>query len=124
MAERFSFQDKIKLLDAFIERERRFSVNGYHDDVFLLKEIANDYRARDQQKINGAVCKIARAIQNANRSRTTLGYQFGNLREIAELTIGFWPTIRQALEAFEKERGQHAEGDRTEREATPTVEGE
>jgi hypothetical protein len=113
MTERFSFQDKIKLLDAFIQREAKFSINGYRGDLFLLREIANDYRAREQLRIHDAVCKIARAIQNANKSRTALGYQFGNLREISELTIGYWPTIRQALEQFRSTSDAQAR-DRTE----------
>lgn len=75
--------------------------------LLILKEIADDIRARDPNQATETIRMLERAIENARRAlhRTTnaFGYPPGNLREVAEIAIGRWPSIREALERFEKE---------------------
>lgn len=100
-------KEKLQVIEHFIEQWRiaRNGDPGERAVYHTLKAIAEDIRARDRKRATDLITRMDRAMKNAERWKTKpTGYQPGNLREIAELTIGAWPTIRQALEDFENER--------------------
>jgi hypothetical protein len=68
--------------------------------IEVLKSIAKDLRARVNAPGHAVLLDLQRRIADAAASRTTLGWDVGALRGIAEQVIGHWPTIRQALERF------------------------
>lgn len=97
-----SSEEKLKVIEHFVEqwRDARDGDDPGERQVYLtLKAVADDLRA--QPKATDTIHRMDRAIRNAQDRKTSTGYATGNLREIAELTIGRWPTIRQALEKFE-----------------------
>jgi len=100
-----SYDEKREAMEWLIE-EKRAMRNGTAAERELMsiwRSIAADYRARDRMKVVEVVKRFERALERADiRKKPIYGYEAGNLREIAELTIGSWPAIRQALEDFEK----------------------
>ena len=96
-------EEKLALIELLIEQTRNSPPNQFgwrsHETHLVLKAIANDIRARP--KASNTIEIFERALRNAKDRQTYLGYEMGNLREIAELTIGRWSTIKQALEKFE-----------------------
>ena len=85
---------------------RSSSIKNENVTYLILKEIADDIRGRDPKRATETIIMWERAINNARRARdriSTGGYPPGNLREVAEITIGRWPSIREALERFGKE---------------------
>jgi hypothetical protein len=97
--------EKLEVIEQEIERLRGEHVMPRDHPTFVtLKAIAEDIRGRQRHKISQAFALLERAIIHAKDRRLTNGaYRPGNLREIAELTIGMWPTLRQALERFNEE---------------------
>lgn len=97
-----SNEEKLQVIENFVEQWRGSRANSDPSEQHVyqtLKAIADDLRA--PVKTSDTVHRMDRAIRNAQDRKTSTGYATGNLREIAELTIGRWPTIRQALEKFE-----------------------
>lgn len=101
----FTDREKLEVIEHFIEQWRPAqNIRGERDVFLILKEIADEIRAREPQRAIETIVKLERAIGNAKKNRKrVLGYEPGNLREIAELVIGRWSTVRQALEKFGQE---------------------
>ena len=106
MAVNFTDQEKLETIEFFIEQWRvaRNSETGERDIYLILKSIAKDIRGRESQSISGTRILLEGAINRSLEAKTEHGYQFGNLKQIAELTIGLWPTIRQALDWLEEKQ--------------------
>lgn len=104
MTKTFTDREKLELVEFLITQwrpARSSTIEGERDTYLILKAIADDIRARKPGRAIEVVERIERAINNARASRDRSGYQPGNLREIAELAIGSWGTIRLALERLE-----------------------
>ena len=101
-----SYSEKREAIEWMIEQHRQWreGTSGQQRMLSIMKSIAVDYRARERQKVVETAQRIERAIEYADKRKKppVYSYEIGNLREIAELTIGSWPVIRQALEEFEK----------------------
>lgn len=94
-------EQKLRVVEAMIHQCRGANEFGTlaREWHAVLKAIADDIRAPSKQ--NDTLIRLERAIRNAEERRAELQskhWQPGNLQEIAELTIGRWPTIKHALE--------------------------
>lgn len=69
-----------------------------------LKAVLVDLQARDAVARSDSLVEIERALDAVLRSKTALGYEEGKMFNLAVTVIRRWPTIRQALERFEKEK--------------------
>jgi hypothetical protein len=88
-------------IEALIEAYRwaRSDPDAPENKTYLaLKATADDLRGRQANRIGEAQAELQKAIDAAAMTKTGLGYEIGHLRHIAEKTIGFWPSIRRALE--------------------------
>lgn len=72
------------------------SFRAYH----ALKAVAADVRHRSPVAVSSLRKQLSDAVERAHASRSALGYETGKLRAVAELVIGRWPAVRQALDAF------------------------
>lgn len=68
-----------------------------------LKAVLVDLQARDKIARSDTMTEIERALDGVLRSKTALGYDERRLVHLAGEVMRRWPTIRQALEQFEKE---------------------
>lgn len=71
---------------------------AYH----TLRALAADLRARNPGAVSVAQRGLQEAIDACLQSKTAMGYENGRLCRVAQELIGRWPTVRQALERFEK----------------------
>lgn len=104
----FTDAEKLEVIEFMITQwrpARSSSIEGERATYLILKEIAADIRGRDPQAPSRARERLQRAIDDAkaDRRESGSGYAVPKLRKIAEVTIGEWPTIRQALEVYDKE---------------------
>lgn len=74
-----------------------------YQTYLAMCELAAEIRKGTQAAAGTARAELGRRIEDATRSKTMLGYSINALRGIAEELIGRWPTVRAALEQFEKE---------------------
>lgn len=91
---------KLIVIEQLIERYRELRNDPDDYTHATLKAIADDIRA--PSKSSDTIDKLEKAIARAHIRKTTTGYATGSLQEVAELTIGRWPTIRHALESVEQ----------------------
>ena len=105
----FTDLEKLTTVDVLIThwRSGRLSpiLNGRRT-LLILKEIADDIRGRDPKQATKTLLLLDREITNARKARdrtSTGGYPLGNIKAVGEITIGRWPSIREALERFGKE---------------------
>jgi hypothetical protein len=109
MVGNYTDAEKLEVIELLIE-ERRAARNSAFESRFreqwmILKAIAADIRGRQPSSVSRARDLLREAIDGAERSKLRdLGYENGKLRQIAELTIGLWPTLQQALEQFKQEQ--------------------
>ena len=105
--DKFTTADKISVIEAgidFYRPSRRNKGSPEYRAFCVLKAIAEDYRGRQEGEPLAAAYALQQAIDVAKAARKpNFGYPMGNLRQIAELTLGYWSSIRQALERFEAE---------------------
>lgn len=73
-----------------------------HKTYLALKAAAEDLRGRQRERIGEVGENLRDALDAAQRTKSALGYETGHLRRIAEIVIGAWPTIGQALDRFEE----------------------
>ena len=108
MDRNFSLGDKIKAAERLIE-DLRWSRNDPMVPEFttywVMKAVASDLRARQRHVKLQALDDLQHAIDMAHASKIRPGYEMGKLQHLAELLIGKWPVVRQALESF----ASHAE---------------
>ncbi len=105
MAE-FTDGEKLEVVEHMIEQWRvaRGSAGGDRDVYLILKAIAKDIRGRMPGVPHRARDTLQRAIERATAAKTGLpgaGYQGRTMFALAQVVIGEWATIRQALEKFE-----------------------
>ena len=97
--------EKLIEIEALIE-DFRYARNDpilqEHRTYLTLKSIAADLRGRGPGVAGAAQVELQRVIDNAIAAKTGLGYDVNRLRRVAEELIGRWPTIRQALERFDR----------------------
>lgn len=104
----FTDAEKLEVIEFFCTQwrpARSSTIEGERTTLLILKEIAKEIRARDPAAPGRAQDRLQRAIDDAkaDRRESGSGYAVPKLRKIAEIAIGEWPTIRQALETYEKE---------------------
>lgn len=106
MSERVSIDEQIIEVERLIETFRWARAYDVPEGLTYraLKQVATDLRARLPGTASDAANAIERRIEDANRSKTHLGYAINALRGLGEELIGRWPTIRHALEEQEKRR--------------------
>lgn len=68
-----------------------------------LKAVLVDLQARQAIARSDTMVEIERALDKVLRSKTALGYDEGRMFDLARTVMRRWPTIRPALENFEKE---------------------
>lgn len=71
-----------------------------------LKAVAADLRARADRPRNLALGELDRAMDALQRSKTALGYDEGKMIAVAQIVVGKWPTIQQALEMWGEESAE------------------
>jgi hypothetical protein len=87
-------------IDRLAELFRRGSQEGNRRPYFALKAVAIDIRARQDDAIGRAQELLQASIDNAQRGKVNGQFGTGNLTALAELFIGRWPTVRQALSYY------------------------
>lgn len=73
-----------------------------HVTYLALKMAADDLRGRMKGKPCDARAALQNAVERMQASKTPLGFEQGHMRAVAQVVVGHWATIRQALERFEK----------------------
>jgi len=103
----YTIEEKLSVVEFLIEqlRDSRHELGAPNRGRYLiLKSVAADLRARIPGEPLAACFELDEAIRAADASKTVpLGYEIGKLRRIAEILIGRWPVVRQALEKFEED---------------------
>lgn len=102
----YTDREKLETVEYLIELwrpGRSSSIESERATYLILKSIADEIRARDPLLSDDTLNKLERAIGNARKNRVQQTYSSGNLREIAELVIGKWAVIREALASKAKE---------------------
>lgn len=97
--------EKLAELEELIEtfRYARYSPNLPEHRIYVtLIASARDLRGRMATAPGEAQRELQRALDQLHASKTDLGYEAGKLRHVAETFRGKWPTVRQALERFER----------------------
>lgn len=98
--------EKIRALE-FVARNLRVGARAGNaqaaENYEALKAILVDLQARLPISRSDALVEIERALDAVLRSKTALGYDEGRLIHLAATVIRRWPTVRLALEQFEKE---------------------
>lgn len=79
-----------------------------HDKIeyqtyLAMCEIAAELRKGVPTAAGPALTELQRRIDTIDRSKTEFGYSINALKSAAEELVGRWPTVRAALERFEKE---------------------
>jgi hypothetical protein len=100
----FTVEEQLDEVDALIRvfhrgHPSRMSAHG----VNVLKSIAADLRGRVPDAPEIARSELQRRINDMMRSKTVLGFERGAMVGLAQELIGRWPTVKVALEKFEKE---------------------
>lgn len=109
MAGKFTEKEKLEVIEFMITQwrpARSSSIAGERDTYLILKEIARDIRARMPGVPSKSRETIQRAIDRAVASKTGVpgaGYQGRKMFALAQVVIGEWATIRQALDQFKEE---------------------
>lgn len=67
-----------------------------------LKAVLVDLQAQLPIARHDTVVEVERALDGVLRSKTALGYSEGSMINLATTIMRRWPTIRPALEKFEK----------------------
>ena len=99
-------EEKIRIVEAVA---RNFRVGGRSGNMIAaeyyegLKAVLVDLQAQLPVARADALVEIERALDGVLRSKTALGYDEGKMIHLAATIIRWWPTIRPALEQFEKE---------------------
>lgn len=73
-----------------------------HVTYITLTACARDLRGRMAVTVSETQHELQRALDQMHGSKTALGYEAGKMRHVAEMLRGRWPTVRQALERFER----------------------
>lgn len=89
-------QEKLDEIERLIITERKFA--GM--DVYVLKAIAADLRARLEGTPSAALADVERRVVAVARSRSPRGYDPAKLHVLGEGVAVHWPVIKQALEKF------------------------
>lgn len=102
---RITEDEKLGAVERLVEKWRPHRSQPNSDEgieYLALKAVAADLRARRDEKIQDGTRKLQEAIDRVEASRVQPGYDYGigQLRALAELTIGLWPLIRQSLQAY------------------------
>lgn len=69
-----------------------------------LKAVLVDLQAQLPIARHDTVVEVERALDGVLRSKTALGYDGGRMIHLAVAVMRRWPTIRPALEQYEKEK--------------------
>lgn len=108
----FTVEDELEVLERFIEMWRpASSIADERKTYLVLKSMAEKIRASNPMATTMLCAKIERAIMNARKAKKpgSNTYEPGNLREIAELTIGGWPTIRHCMYRYASNANSESE---------------
>ena len=106
----FTIEQKIEALNmeiAEIKGARREPGSPLHQQYRILQAIAADMRARQELPRNDVLTSLGRALEVMKSDREPGGhYDRERAMAVANVVVGTWPIISQALENFAKE---HAE---------------
>lgn len=106
MAGSFTDKEKLEVIEFMIEQwrpARSSDIAGERDTYLILKDIAREIRGRMPGVPSRSRQTLERAIERAAATKTGLpgaGYQGRTMFALAQVVIGEWPTIRQALDKF------------------------
>lgn len=107
----FTLEDKITALGIEIDAARKFrrdpgSAMQRHYEV--LKAISADLRARQALPQSNTLGAMRREMERLLISKVdgASGYPPGRMQDLAQLVIGRWTTISQALEHFGEESAE------------------
>lgn len=99
-------EEKIRLVERVAQNLR---VGGRAGNMIAaenyegLKAVLVDLQARQAIARTDTLSEVERALDAVLRSKTGLGHDEGRMYHLAVTVVRRWPTIRQALEQFEKE---------------------
>jgi hypothetical protein len=97
-----SNEEKLRVLGSVIDdlcARKKSSVRD-DPDFFALKSIAHDIKSRMELPRSNTLGEIERALQRTEASKTAIGFDTGQLSNVAYTIMKHWPVIRQALEHF------------------------
>lgn len=107
----YTLEDKIAALAIEISEARKFrrepgSAMQRHYEI--LKAISADLRAREELPRNNTLGAMTREMERLLISKVdgASGYPVARMQDLAQLVIGRWPTISQALELFGEESAE------------------
>lgn len=104
----FSLDAKVEALNLEIEearKGRREPGSALHRHYQVLQAIAADLRARQPLPRNDALADLEAALRLMKSARTNAGhYDQARMIAVAEVVVGRWPVISQALEKFKEEQ--------------------
>lgn len=94
-----SNEEKLRAIGDLLDDIRKQT--GRDDPSYLaMKAVARDLKSRLELPRSNTLGEIERALERTSRSRTALGYDEGQLQQVAYTVMKHWPVIRQALEHF------------------------
>lgn len=99
--------DKLAVVESLIRTFRRGAREGNavaSENYEALKAVATDLQARSAIARGDTLVEMEIALERVLRSKTSLGYDEGQLVQLAATVLRRWPTIKQSLERFEKEQ--------------------
>lgn len=105
----FSIEDKLEVIEFFLTQwrpARSSDISGERDTYLILKEVARDIRARMPGVPSRSRDTLQRAIDRATAAKTGVpgtGYEGRTMFALAQVVIGEWAVIRQALDQFKEE---------------------
>ena len=99
-----SHEEKLALIEQFISEFRGARKRGSSPretkDYETLKALAEDIRSRLASPRSNALDDLERKLATIQKSKTALGYNQGQLLNLAYTVVGKWPIIKAALENF------------------------
>src|ERR1700756_3445260 len=104
-----SLDDKIAVIERLIIQAKigRDAGNALAAErLAILKSIIADLQARKELPRSNALGDLERILDRVKRSKTALGYDSGQLNDLARHVINRWPTISQALELYGEESAE------------------
>lgn len=93
---RLTDEEQLEVVERLIEQERE--LGGTYTTISALRAIAKDIRARLPDGAGRALEALQRAIDVCVATKTSLGYDSGQIQRVGEELIGRWPVVKLALE--------------------------
>lgn len=101
-----SLEEQIRIVD-FVMKNLRVGARAGNmiasENYEGLKAVAAGLQARQSIARSDALVEVEAAVHQVARSQTALGYDEGQMINLARTIIRRWPTIAQAMENYSKE---------------------